>query len=136
MGLISAIFTKESDANIGVNFAVSSALLTRVVEDLARHGRVVRAAPGFRIARPSPEEDTATQGLRIAGLDPAGPAAAAGLKAGDRLIAVGDREIRKPGDLTAALYLSRPGESFKVTVLRDGQPREIAWRLPAGGDGG
>ena len=136
VGLISAIFTKESDANIGVNFAVSSALLTRVVEDLAAHGRVLRASPGFRIARLSPEEAAATPGLHIDRLDSAGPAAAAGLKAGDLLVAVGDREVRKPGDLAAAIYLSRPGESLRVTVLRDGQSQEIAWQLPPRDEGG
>jgi S1-C subfamily serine protease len=35
VGMLSAIFSKESDADIGVNFAVSSALLMRVVRDLA-----------------------------------------------------------------------------------------------------
>ena len=136
VGLISAIFTKESDANIGVNFAVSSALLIRVVEDLAAHGRVVRAAPGFRVARPSSEEDATMPGLRIAGLDPEGSAAAAGLKAGDLLLAISDREIRKPGDLTAAIYLSRPGETLRVTVLRDGQSQEVTWQLPPRDEGG
>lgn len=135
VGLISAIFTKDSDANIGVNFAVSSALLTRVVEDLAAHGRVVRASPGFRVARLSPEEAMTTTGLRVAGLDPGGPAAAAGLTAGDLLVAAGGREIRKPGDLTAAIYLRRPGETLRVKVLRGDQVREFAWELSSR-DGG
>ncbi len=43
VGLISAIFTKDSDANIGINFAASTALVLRIVEDLAKHGRVLRS---------------------------------------------------------------------------------------------
>ena len=49
VGLVSAIFTKDSDANIGVNFAASHALVMRVTEDLAAHGRVIRGKSGLRV---------------------------------------------------------------------------------------
>ena len=55
---------------------------------------------------------------------------------GDLLVAISDREIRKPGDLTAAIYLSRPGETLRVTVLRDGQSQEVTWQLPPRDEGG
>ena len=38
LGMLSAIFTRQSDANIGVNFAVSTRLLLRVVEDFEHDG--------------------------------------------------------------------------------------------------
>ncbi len=45
-GLLLAIFTKDSDANIGINFAVSAALVRRVADDLIDLGEVERRAPG------------------------------------------------------------------------------------------
>ena len=39
VGLVSAIFTKESDANVGVNFAVSTELLLRRVEIMLEKAR-------------------------------------------------------------------------------------------------
>ncbi|MEO1399523.1 MAG: trypsin-like peptidase domain-containing protein, partial [Pseudomonadota bacterium] len=53
IGVLSAIFTKKSDANIGVNFAVSTALTNRVIDDLLDDGRVQRRNPGVRLAGPS-----------------------------------------------------------------------------------
>ena len=60
--------------NIGVNFAVSSALLRRVVDDLIDYGGVRRASPGLRVA-PLPENLLAeTAGVQVVGLLPEGAA--------------------------------------------------------------
>ena len=72
VGLLSAIFTKEADADIGVNFAVSAALLMRVVEDLAAHGRVRRPASGFRVVDPDPGGADGAVGARVVEVAPGG----------------------------------------------------------------
>jgi S1-C subfamily serine protease len=50
VGVLSAIFTKDTDANLGVNFAASLRLVMRVVDDLIVHKRVVRGRSGLRVA--------------------------------------------------------------------------------------
>ena len=65
IGLVSAIFTKRSDANIGVNFAASRALLMRVVEDLAAHGRVIRGASGLGVSDLDDAARGAIAGARV-----------------------------------------------------------------------
>ncbi|MEK9724557.1 MAG: trypsin-like peptidase domain-containing protein, partial [Rhodospirillaceae bacterium] len=47
IGLVSAIFTKQSDANIGVNFATVWAMVRRAAVDLRDHGRVQVGDPGL-----------------------------------------------------------------------------------------
>jgi regulator of sigma E protease len=47
------------------------------------------------------------------------PAAAAGLRAGDAVIAIDGKDMRSPGDVAAATN-AHPGELLRFTLLRDG----------------
>jgi len=105
IGLVSSIFTKKSDANIGVNFAASVALVMRVVHDLMDHGKVRHGNPGFELAPLTRAERRTAAG-------------AAGLQAGDIIAAVGARPVVLPSDVTAALYLLRPGDGVDIVFRR------------------
>ncbi len=120
VGVLSAIFTKDSDADIGVNFAASTALVRRVADDLIAHGRVIRAKPGFAVADLEPEARVETVGAKITRIAPDGAADRAGLEQGDIVTAVGDWRIRKASDVTAAVHLHRPGDGVELSLLRDG----------------
>jgi S1-C subfamily serine protease len=121
VGVLSAIFAKESDASIGVNFAASTPLVMRVAEDLARLGQVVRGQPGFRLGELEPAERARLVGVRVLGLRPGGPAAKAGIEPGDILTAVDGRPVRKVSGAIAAIHLKRPGESLILDLSRDGR---------------
>ncbi len=122
VGLVSAIFTKETDANIGVNFAASMRLVLRVAEDLRDHGRVRRGKSGLRVVDLTEEERATTAGARITRIAPEGAAAAAGLAVGDIITAMGGRPVTKGADVSAAVYMHRIGEPVAVTYLRAGEP--------------
>ncbi len=127
VGLVSAIFTKQSDANIGVNFAASLALVMRVVEDLAAHGRVIRGTSGLRAADLGDDERANLVGARVTRAT--GSAEAAGLVVGDIITAVAGRAIRRASDVTSALHLHRPGDAIEIAFSRGGQPRTATLRL-------
>jgi S1-C subfamily serine protease len=120
VGLVSAIFTKQSDANIGVNFAASLRLVMRVAADLKEHGRVRRGKSGLRVENLADAERVKLTGARIIRVTPGGAAEQAGLVAGDIVTAIDDRRIVKASDVTGAMYLHRPGDPARVRVLRDG----------------
>ncbi len=130
VGMLSAIFTKDSDADIGVNFATSGALLMRVAEDLAAHGRVIRARPGFRVADLDEGEGLHHAGVRVSAVSPGGAAEAAGLRIGDLVTSIAGRPIAKASDATAAIALQRPGGRLAITLLRGGAPRRLELALP------
>ena len=127
IGLVSAIFTKQSDANIGVNFAASRALLMRVVEDLAAHGRVIRGTSGLRVADLDDDARIIIAGARVTRAT--GAAATAGLAAGDIITDISGRAIRRASDVTSALHLHRPGDAIAMTFSRDGERRATTLRL-------
>jgi S1-C subfamily serine protease len=119
VGLLSAIFTMESDANIGVNFAASAALVRRVTEDLRDYGQVRRGKAGLGLDDLAPEERAERVGVRVRGVLPGGAAAAAGIRAGDLVTTVDGRRITKVAEAIAAIQLKRPGEPVHLTLQRD-----------------
>ena len=129
-GLLQAIFTKDSDANIGVNFAVSAALVRRVADDLIDLGAVERRAPGFTLDELDEAARRERTGVRVIGLDPDGAARRAGLEVGDVITALAGRGLRQVPDATAAIHLRRPGDSLEVALVRDGAPLTLTLTLP------
>jgi membrane-associated protease RseP (regulator of RpoE activity) len=63
------------------------------------------------------------------------PAAAAGIQAGDVIVAVGSKSVEGPGDVARAVRGAEAGPA-EVTVIRDGQRRSFTVTLeePAEGD--
>ncbi len=76
--------------------------------------------PGFRI-KPM------TVPLVIAGVDPAGPAKAAGLLAGDRVVTIDGASVAGllPGGAMMLAWNHRPGTQVVLGIERDGKPQSI-----------
>jgi S1-C subfamily serine protease len=69
------------------------------------------------------------QGLRLTGVTPGSPAAAAGLQAGDIITRVADRPIGSLRDFSDALKTLAPGQAVPVVFTRDGQERTVTITL-------
>ncbi|HEY5598239.1 MAG TPA: trypsin-like peptidase domain-containing protein [Kiloniellales bacterium] len=130
VGILSAIFTKASDANIGINFAASAALVQRVVDDLLAGGHVRHADLGMRLAGLEPAERAGRVGVRVAALTPGGAAAQAGLVEGDLITAIGGRAVHNVNDARAAIALARASARLPVTVSRGGSTATVELTLP------
>ncbi len=130
VGILSAIFTKESDADIGINFAASIALVRRVAEDLAAHGQVRWVESGLRVADLDADERNRLVGARVTHVSPKSAAAGAGLRVGDIVSRVAERPVKRASDVTGALALARPGAQLKLEILRDGAPKRVVLDLP------
>ncbi len=129
IGMVSAIFAQGSDANIGVNFAASRALVNRVVRDLAEFGAVREGTAGMDVRLLTPEEAAVTAGVGVVEVARDGPALAAGIEAGDIVTRVGDRPVTAPGAFRAALFRHRPGAEVQMTVRRDDVERQVTVTL-------
>jgi len=74
---------------------------------------------GFRVYLGTiPNYADSNDGLLLDGVRDGSPAAKAGLKAGDRVVKIGDHEIRNVYDYTAALGEMKAGEEYVFEVVR------------------
>jgi serine protease Do len=128
VGVNTAIFS-PSGGNVGIGFAVPSAVAQRIVEDLREDGSVERGWLGVQI---QPVDDTLAEalglgdatGVLVADVTAGGPAAEAGLAPGDVIVSVAGEEVDDPRGLTFAVADLPVGEPVTVTYLRDGARSE------------
>ncbi len=74
---------------------------------------------GFRVYLGTiPNYADSTDGLLLDGVRDNSPAAKAGLKAGDRIVKIANREVKNVYDYTFALGEMKPGEEYTVEVKR------------------
>jgi S1-C subfamily serine protease len=149
----------SSGANDGVGFAVPISAIKRSVDQLAEDGTVEYAYIGVSSQALYPQLaeklglDTTYGGL-LAEVVSGGPAEKAGLRGGDEklrfqageyntggdvILSVDGRKIVEPDDLATLVAFHKPGETVSLTVLRDGQRKQVdvtlGKRPDSGGEG-
>lgn len=128
VGVLSAIFTKTSDANIGVNFAVSALLAERIVGDLIAHGRARRSDVGLRLGPATAEGGRLAP--NVAAVAPGSPADRAGVKVGDRVLSVAGKRVMAASGLLAALAIAGAPAAIGLVVERDGRDLALSLDIP------
>jgi putative serine protease PepD len=115
IGIVDQIATDGSaDQSSGVGFAIPIDLVKSQLSTLEAGGKVSHAYLGVATAGTA----TSTAGAAIATVTPGGPAAAAGLRAGDVVTEIAGTTIKNPNDLVAVIASHRPGDKVKLTVRR------------------
>lgn len=113
--------------NSGIGFAVPlsdiEAILPRLKEGRDLHSGLA----GLSFSRERTDFDPAV----IAALHPTGPAAKAGLRPEQRIVAVDGRPIERLGDLKRELAQHYAGDRITLSVERDGQSQQVALELAA-----
>jgi len=112
VGINSAIIG-PSGGNVGIGFAVPSVLARAVMDQLIRFGEVKRGRLGI-----SMQDVAGGEGAQVADVQGNSPAAQAGLKAGDVVIALNGRPVRGAAELRARLSVVPVGESVDLRVQR------------------
>ncbi|WP_199528180.1 trypsin-like peptidase domain-containing protein [Kitasatospora sp. SolWspMP-SS2h] len=109
----------------GIGFAIPAATVTSIADQLIKDGKVSnsgRAALGVTV-RPYFDANFQPAGAAVVSVVDGGPAASAGLQAGDVITKVGDTAITSPSALTTALASQSPGAKVTVGYQRDGQDK-------------
>ena len=107
-----------------MNFATSTALVYRVMEDLRDFGKVIRVEPGLRVRNLTGKKNYSYSGAEVIQVKDNSPAFIAKLKPKDILKRIGRRLIRKPEDVPSAFQFVRLGESVRVQFIRNQQLKE------------
>jgi putative serine protease PepD len=108
--------TDTEAGNIGLAFAIPINQAQRVASDIIDTGRARRTVIGAEVIDTG--TSTTTGGARLRSVEPAGPATAAGLKAGDVLIKLNGHVLENGTDLIALVRKYPPGSVVSVEYRR------------------
>jgi putative serine protease PepD len=131
VGINSSIASTSSGAdggqpgNIGIGFAVPSDVASRVASELITTGKSSNAQLGVRLSGSDSELPTSV-GVPLGEVVSGGPAANAGLQAGDVVTKINDFHTTTADGLIAATRFYAPETSVAVTFIRDGGPAQTA----------
>jgi S1-C subfamily serine protease len=115
----------------GVSRALPVDTANRIVENLARHGRIRRAYLGLgtqpvRLAEGVSNLVGQPTALLVVTVEGDGPAARAGLLQGDSLVGVDERSIQHLDDLFNAVRGLEVGSTHRLRVVRAGELKELS----------
>ncbi len=118
----------------GIGFAISTASAQPIAAQLVSAGKVVHPYLGasYSALTPAIASRLRTQqknGIVIVQVDPGSPAAQAGLKRTDIVIAVNGQDIQDDLDMAEALSTCKPGDQMQLRTLRGGQTMNVEVRL-------
>src|SRR5438876_1233788 len=148
IGINSAIYT-PSGTTAGIGFAIPINTAKNIANDLITDGRVHRAFLGVETLPVNGWLSEALdlpvkEGLLVERATKGGPAAAAGIRGGDRVAQAGMRKIYIGGDVIVAidsqkiagqfdvnvlLNRKRPGDTVTVTLYRGGKKMDVPVKL-------
>jgi S1-C subfamily serine protease len=136
IGINSQIATGgNGNGNVGIGFAIPINTVKAAIPQLEKNGRVEHAYLGVSTAQLSAQDARdlnlpTANGALVQQVVPGGPAAKAGLHAGntqtssglviggDLIVKVGDKQITKPDDLAAAVSSYKPGDKVQIEFYR------------------
>jgi serine protease Do len=133
IGVNTAIFS-PSGGSVGIAFAIPASTVKSIVAQLKDKGTVTRGWIGVQI-QPVTTEIAESIGLKNAEgalvSDPQanGPAAKAGIEAGDVITAVNGAAVKDARDLARQIGSIAPGTSVKLTVWRKGEEKNLSVSL-------
>ncbi|WP_436837437.1 S1C family serine protease [Micromonospora orduensis] len=118
----------QEAGNIGLAFAIPINQAKRVTQDIIGTGKARRTVIGAQVGGPGAG---AGGGVRLAAVEPSGPAAGAGLRVGDVILKLNGRPMTEPTDLIALVRKFAPGSVVTVEFRRGSDRQNTSVTLAA-----
>jgi serine protease Do len=131
---VNTAIVSPSGGSVGIAFAIPADTVKSVVSQLKAHGMVAHGWLGIQI-QPITKDVADSLGLKqargalVAQPQPNSPAAKAGIKARDAILAVNGKPVKDAHDLAEMIGSMAPGTEVKLSVVRDSAKRMISVKL-------
>jgi serine peptidase DegS len=125
VGINTAVLAQDAGTE-GIGFAIPVDLVRGVVDEIKKHGRVIRGWVGIIPDELSRAESAAlgldpNVGIFLSSIVPNGPSADAGLQRGDVILKIDGESIRSRQQALLIVARLNPGEEVEVEAWRNGQ---------------
>jgi serine protease Do len=133
IGINTAIYSPNG-GSVGIGFAVPSNVAKNIVAQLEEHGKITRGWLGVQIQEITPAIAASLglhgdNGALVAVVNANGPAAEAGLKQGDVILAFNGAAVQQLHDLPRLVAGASPGSEATITVWREGHKTDLQAKL-------
>ena len=122
VGVTTAIMSQGQ----GIGFAVPINLVKDLLPNLLDNGRLVRGWLGLNVQEAGEGDARANV---VVDVFPDSPAQQAGVRPGDRVVAINDKPVRRYQQLLRKIALLSPGSSVKLDLVRDGKALAVSATL-------
>ncbi len=131
---INTMISSMTGSYVGYSFAVPSNITRKIIEDIMEFGNVQRGVLGVQggeLNAASAKEFgvSETQGFYVNSVVQGSGAEKAGIKKGDVIVKIDDRQIVGYSDLNAAIITKRPNDVVRVGVHRNGKQLIVPVKL-------
>ncbi len=127
---INTAMVSQTAGFVGIGLAIPSSLAKKVVDGLIKDGKVIRGYLGVVMA--PLDADTArrqrlpdNRGVLISRVQPGSPAAASGLKRGDVIVKLANREVADPAELRMLTAGLDVGSQVPLVFYREGAAQTV-----------
>ena len=122
---LNTLIASQSGGHEGIGFAAPSNIVRAVYEQIRKQGRVRRGVIGVRAQTITRELGDALglgvrRGVVLSDVRPGGPAAAAGLRVGDIIVALDGKPMENARQLDVNLYQRALGDIVQIDAVRNG----------------
>lgn len=130
-GEVVGINTAIAQRAQGIGFAIPSTMAQRIISDLREHKKVSRGWLGVTIQNVDAATAKAlalpeTRGALVNSVLEGQPAAEAGIKGGDVILAINGSPIADTEQLLREVALLKPGSKASISVWRDGKEQTLS----------
>jgi serine protease Do len=134
IGINTAILSGGSGGNQGIGFAIPINMAKYVMEQILKHGKVIRGYIGVGIQDLTPDlakafNVPAGKGALIGSVEPNSPGAKAGLQRGDVITELNGQPVNGQNDLRLKVGSMAPGTTVHLKALRNGETRDLTLTL-------
>lgn len=131
VGINSAMLSR-SGGNNGIGFAIPSNMVKEIASKLIKDGKITRGFIGVSIGNLTSDQKEVYKnqtGALIMSVQEGGPAAKAGLKRGDLIIKVNDKNIENANALKNLIGSFNPGSQINITYERANKEESVKLSL-------
>ncbi len=133
VGINTAIYS-TSGGYMGIGFAIPSDMAKVVMENIIKHGRVIRGWLGVSIQDLTPDLAKSlgireTAGALVSNVETGSPADKAGLKRGDLITGINTKKVDDSTGLRNMIASTAPGTKIDVRIIRDGKEQTVTVAL-------